>query len=93
MMIRSFRHRGLKALYEGRSEKRIAPQHVVRLRDILAVLDRSRKPDDMNLPGFRLHPLKGALKGHWSVWVSGNWRVTFRFEGGEVWDVDYVDYH
>ncbi|MBV8798459.1 MAG: type II toxin-antitoxin system RelE/ParE family toxin [Alphaproteobacteria bacterium] len=92
-MIRSFRHRGLKALYEGRSEKRIAPQHVVRLRDILAVLDRSRKPDDMNLPGFRLHPLKGALKGHWSVWVSGNWRVTFRFEGGEVWDADYVDYH
>jgi proteic killer suppression protein len=92
-MIRSFRHRGLKALYEGRSEKRIAAQHIVRLRDILAILDRSRKPDDLNLPGFRLHPLKGVLKGHWAVCVSGNWRVTFRFEAGEVWDVDYLDYH
>ncbi len=92
-MIRSFRHRGLKALYEGRSERRVSPQHVVRLRDILAVLDRSRKPDDMNLPGFRLHPLKGVLKGHWAVWVSGNWRVTFRFEAGDAYDVDYLDYH
>ena len=90
-MIRSFRHRGLKALYEGRSEKRIAPQHAVRLRDILAVMDRSTKPADMNLPGFRLHPLKGAFKGHWAVAVSGNWRVTFRFEGGDAYDVDYVD--
>jgi toxin HigB-1 len=50
----------------------VSPQHAIRLRDILAVLDRSRKPDDMNLPGFRLHPLKGGLKGHWAVWVSGN---------------------
>ncbi|MEJ0075582.1 MAG: type II toxin-antitoxin system RelE/ParE family toxin [Alphaproteobacteria bacterium] len=63
-MIRSFRHRGLKALYDGRTEKRVAPQHLDRLRDILAVLDRSSRPDDMNLPGFRLHPLKGQLKGH-----------------------------
>jgi toxin HigB-1 len=66
-MIRSFRHRGLQALYEGRTARRVSPQHVARLRDILAVLDRSRKPDDMNLPGFRLHPLKGQLKGHWAV--------------------------
>lgn len=80
-------------MYEGRSEKRIASHHVAKLRDILAVLDRSKKPDDMNLPGFRLHPLKGALKGHWAVWVSGNWRVTFRMEAGEVWDADYLDYH
>jgi proteic killer suppression protein len=92
-MIRSFRHRGLKALYEGRNERRVAPHHVVRLRDILAVLDRSRGPDEMDLPGFRLHPLKGALKGHWAVSVSGNWRVTFRFEAGEAHDVDYLDYH
>jgi proteic killer suppression protein len=92
-MIRSFRHRGLKALYEGRSEKRVSPQHVLRLRDVLAVLDRSRKPEDMALPGFRLHPLKGALKGHWSVSVSGNWRVTFRLENGDAYDVDYRDYH
>jgi proteic killer suppression protein len=92
-MVRSFRHRGLKALYEGRSEKRVAPQHLVRLRDILAVLDRSGKSEDVNLPGFRLPPLKGELKGHWAVTVPGNWRVTFRFEAGDVFDVDYLDYH
>ena len=92
-MIRSFRHRGLKALYEGRTGKRVSPQHILRLRDVLAVLDRARKPDDMDLPGFRLHPLKGALKGHWAVMVSGNWRVTFRMEAGDVYDVDYLDYH
>ena len=57
------------------------------------VLDRSRGPTDMDLPGFRLHPLKGALKGHWAVSVSGNWRVTFRFDGGHAIDVDYIDYH
>jgi proteic killer suppression protein len=93
LMIRSFRHRGLKARYEGRTEKRVSPQHIARLRDILAVLDRSRRPDDMNLPGFRLHPLKGELKGHWAVWVSGNWHVGFRFEAGDAHDVDYLDYH
>jgi proteic killer suppression protein len=92
-MIRSFRHRGLKALYDGRTARRVAPEHLEKLRDILALLDRSREPDDMNLPGFRLHPLKGGLTGHWAVWVSGNWRVTFRFEDGDVVDVDYVDYH
>ena len=73
-MIRSFRHRGLKALYDGRTTRRVAPEHLVKLRDILALLDRSRNHSDMDLPGFRLHPLKGELKGHWAVWVSGNWR-------------------
>ncbi|MFZ5792262.1 MAG: type II toxin-antitoxin system RelE/ParE family toxin [Pseudomonadota bacterium] len=92
-MIRSFRHRGLRSLYEGRTSKRVSPAHIGKLRDILAVLDRSRGPDDMNLPGFRLHPLKGELKGHYAVWVSRNWRVTFRFEDGHAADVDYVDYH
>jgi toxin HigB-1 len=75
--MRSFRHRGLKALYEGRTERRVSPQRVAGLRDILAVLDRNREPDDMNLPGFRLHPLMGELKGCWAISVSGNWRVTF----------------
>ena len=78
------------------TERRVAPAHVEKLRDILAVLDLSRGPEDMNLPGFRLHELKGPLKGHWAVAVSGNWRVTFRFEDGaavEAVDVDYVDYH
>ena len=90
-MIRSFRHRGLKALYEGKAEKRVSPQHAVKLRDILAILDRSRKPEDMNLPGFRLHPLKGDLKGLWSLTITR--RVTFRFEAGDSYDVDYLDYH
>jgi len=89
----SFRHRGLKALYDGRTARRVAPGHVTTLSDILAVLDRSRVPQDMDLPGFRLHPLKGALRGHFAVSVSGNWRVTFRFEDGNAVDVDYVDYH
>lgn len=92
-MIRSFRHRGLKALYDGRTARRVTPQHVDKLRDILAVLDQSRSARDMALPGFRLHALKGILKGHYAVSVSGNWRVTFRFEGGHAVDVDYTDYH
>ena len=92
-MIASFRHRGLKALYEGKTARRVAPAHVERLRDILAALDLSRGPEGMNLPGFRLHELKRMLKGHWAVSVSGNWRVTFRFEDGSAVDVDYVDYH
>ena len=92
-MIRSLRHRGLKALYGGRTAKRVAPAHREKLCDILAVLDHSRGPDDMALPGFRLHPLKGDLAGHWAVSVSGNWRVMFRFVDGYAVDVDYLDYH
>jgi len=92
-VIKSFKHRGLEALYDGRTTKRVAPAHVEKLRDFLAVLDRSRRPQDTNLPGFRLHALKGRLKGYFAVSVSGNWRVTFRFEEGHAGDVDYVDYH
>lgn len=92
-MIRSFKHRGLKALYDGRTAGRVAPNHVDKLRDIFAALDRSHTVQGMDLPGFRLHVLKGALKGHYAVSVSGNWRVTFRFEGGHFVDVDYIDYH
>lgn len=92
-MIVSFKHRGIEALYEGRTSRRVAPAHVRKLLDILAVLDRGRAPRDLDLPGFRLHPLKGELDGHYAVSVSGNWRVTFRFEDGDVFDVNYVDYH
>ena len=92
-MIASFKHRGLKALYDGRTAQRVAPEHIQKLRDILGVLDRSQRPQDVDLPGLRLHPLKGELKGHCAVTVSGNWRVTFRFEDGDVVDVDYLDYH
>ena len=83
----------MKALYEGRTARRVPSGHVGRLRDILAALDFSRGPEGMNLPGFRLHALKGPLKGYCAVSVSGNWRVTFRFEDGAAVDVDYVDYH
>ncbi len=71
----------------------MAPEQVAKLRDVLALLDVSRTPADMDLPGLRLHPLKGRLRGHWAVSVSGNWRVTFRFEEGHAADVDYLDYH
>ena len=92
-MIRSCRHRGLKELYEqGRSSK-VAQQHVEKLLRILTALDRSSGPEGMDIPGFRLHPLKGRLQGHWAVSVSANWRVTFRFEDGHAVDVDYLDYH
>ena len=92
-MVISFRHRGLKALYDGRTTRRVAPDHGRKLLDILAALDRSRGPEGMDLSGFRLHELRGRLKGHDAVSVSGNWRVTFRFEDGSAVDVDYVDYH
>ena len=92
-MIASFKHRGLQALYEGRTARRVSPEHIQKLVDVLAVLDRSRTPRDVDLPGFRLHSLKGGLKGHYAVAISGNWRVTFRFEDGDVVDVDYADYH
>ena len=78
---------------EGRTPRRVAPAHVGKLRDILAALDLSRGPEGMNVPGFRLHELKGSRKGRWAVTVSGNWRVTFRFEDGSAIDVDDVDYH
>jgi proteic killer suppression protein len=71
----------------------VTPAHVEKLRDILAVSDRSRGPNDMNLPGFRLHSLKGTLTGFWAVSVSGNWCVTFRSDNGDAVNVDYVDYH
>ena len=92
-MILSFRHGGLRRLYEGRGAQRVAPDHVARLRRILAVLDQSSKPRDMDLPGLRLHALTGSLRGHYTVRVSANWRVTFRFEDGHAVDVDYIDYH
>ncbi len=92
-MIESFRHRGLKALYEGRRPTKVAPSHVAKLARILTALDRSSGPEGMDLPGFRLHSLKGGMKGHFAVSVSGNWRVTFRFEDGHAVEIDYLDYH
>lgn len=91
-MIQGFRHRGLKRLWEG-DPSRIDAALRNRVENILAVLDAAIHPADLDLPGYRLHPLKGELKGHWSVTVSGNWRVTFRIENGNVFDVDLADYH
>ena len=92
-MIGTFRHRGLKELYEqGRSAK-VTQTHVARLLRILTALDSSSCPEGMDLPGFRLHPLRGRMKGFHAVSVSANWRVIFRFEDGRAVDVDYIDYH
>ena len=92
-MIKSFKHKGLKKLYETGSKQGVKPEHATRLRLILARLDASSAPEDMNLPGLGLHSLKGSLKSFWSVSVSGNWHVIFRFENGNATDVDYLDYH
>lgn len=92
-MIRSIRHRGLRRLYEDDDLRGVLPEHATKLRDILARLDVAAAVVDMGLPGFRLHPLKGELKGYWAVTVRANWRVVFRFVDGDALDVDYTDYH
>lgn len=92
-MIQSIRHKGLKRLYEEDDPRGVIPEHVDKLRDILARLDAATGNTDMDLPGFRLHALKGELKGYWAVTVRANWRVIFRFIEGQAFDVDYVDYH
>lgn len=92
-MIRSIRHKGLRRLYEDHDARGVISEHTEKLRDILARLDAAITPADMNLPGFRLHSLKGDFKGFWAVSVRANWRVIFRFAQGEAVDVDYVDYH
>ena len=92
-MIRSFRHKGLAALYFEDQTKGVQQAHVNRLRQILALLDSASSVDDMNAPGLRLHPLKGDQRGSYAVSVSGNWRITFRFDEGGAADVNYVDYH
>lgn len=92
-MIKGFLHRGLKAFFETGSKAGIQPHHASRLARQLARLDAARAPEDMNLPGWTLHPLSGALAGHWAVAVNGNWRLTFRFEAEDAVLVDYRDYH
>ena len=92
-MIRSFRHRGLRRLYERGDSSGIGANLLDRISLALADLDAASKPSDIDLPGYRLHPLRGDLRGLWSIAISGNWRLTFRFEDGDVYDVDLVDYH
>ena len=92
-MIQKIRHKGLKRLYKTGVATGIQATHRGRLRRILSSLDVAMRSADMRLPGYNLHALKGERKGEWSVGVSGNWRVTFRFEGTDVTDVGYEDYH
>ena len=92
-MIRSFRHRGLKRLYERGDRSQVGADMLDRIENILAKLDTSDVPEKMNLSGFRLHPLKGDLAGFWAVTVRANWRITWRFEGSDVVEVDLIDYH
>jgi len=92
-MIRSFKHKGLRRFFETGSVAGIQAPHAKRLRLILGRLHAARQSQDMNLPGLRLHELKGHRSDSWAVDVSGNWRVTFRFEGDDAEFVDYEDYH
>ena len=92
-MIRTFRHKGLQKYFETGSKAGIQTDQELRLRMRLAALDTAICIEDMDLPGFRLHPLKGDRKGLWAIDVNRNWRIVFSFEGGNVFVVDYEDYH
>jgi proteic killer suppression protein len=93
LMIRAFRHRGLKRLFEDGDASKVRADQLKRIADVLGHLDTALRPADVDLPGYRLHQLKGDLKGYWSVSISGSWRIVLRFEDGDVFDVDLVDYH
>jgi proteic killer suppression protein len=92
-MIKSFEHKGLESFFQTGVKKGIVPEHSRKLARILDRLDSAIKPQDMNLPGYYLHKLTGSDKGTWAVRVSGNWRITFLFEGENAIRVDYKDYH
>lgn len=92
-MIRNFRHKGLKRLYDSDEHKGLSPEFAGKISRVLARLDVAGGPEEMDLPGFKLHALRGDMRGSWSIWVSGNWRITFRFDGTDVTQVDLVDYH
>jgi proteic killer suppression protein len=92
-MIRSFRHRGIKRLFERGDTGQVRAVMLEKIENILAVLDRAEAPETMDLPGFRLHPLKGNFHGYWAVTVRANWRIVWRFDGTDAVDVDLIDYH
>lgn len=92
-MIKTFRHKGLQAFFENGSKAGIQPSHAPKLRRQLQALDLAKAPEDMNAPGWGWHALAGNLAQHYAVCVNGNWRLTFRFEGGDAVLVDYQDYH
>ena len=92
-MIQSFKHRGLKRLYERGDRSGIGADLIDKVERILTILDQAGTPQALDLPGYRLHQLRGDLKGFWSVTVRANWRIIFRFEDGDAWDVELIDYH
>lgn len=92
-MIRRFRHKGLERLFASGDTGGVNPQLAPKLRRMLLLLDQGKDPSGLNLPGYRLHPLKGGRRGQWSATVSGNWRLVFAFEGEHATNVDLVDYH
>ncbi len=92
-MIKSFKHKGLKKYFETGSTSGIQPKHQRKLRMQLAAIDTAQAIDDINLPGFKLHPLKGNRDGIWSITVNGNWRITFEFINGNAFILNYEDYH
>jgi proteic killer suppression protein len=92
-MIRRFRHKGLERLFSRGDTSGVNPQLAAKLRRMLILLDRGKDPSALNLPGYRLHPLKGARGGQWAASVSGNWRVISEFDGEHATNVDLVDYH
>lgn len=92
-MIRSFRHKGIERFFKTGSKAGIQSKHAERLRKQLFALDNAKNPKDMSAPGWQLHALHGEMEGHWSLAVSGNWRLTFRFDGEDAVLVDYQDYH
>ena len=92
-MIKSFKHKGLRLFFETGSKKGIQDIHASKLRMQLVALDTSQTIEDMDIPGYRLHQLKGNRKEVWSITVNGNWRITFKFENGNAYIVNYEDYH
>ncbi len=92
-MIKGFRHRGLKRPDERDDKSQVRPDMLDRIENILALLDRADRPEVMDIPGFRLHPLRGDLRGFWAVTVRANWRIIWRFDGTDAVDVDLIDYH
>lgn len=92
-MIRTIKHRGLKKLYERGDRSHVSSKHLSRIEDILARLDISVVPSDLDLPGYGLRPLKGKLKSYWAIKVSGNWRIIFRFRDGDAFEINLIDYH
>jgi toxin HigB-1 len=92
-MILTFRSKPLKRLWEDNDERGINPQHIAKVGRILTALDEASRPEDMSLPSYKLHKLHGDHPPRWSVWVNGNWRITFAFVDGDAVDLDYEDYH